>query len=513
MRKISTFLLMLVMGASSAYALDGDTTVVQAFSFANGHLASWTNQRDTVEFPDGSTQYEKILMYYTLKCDPTQNPACGEWDYIFDTKLFEQIGTDDQTSEPVYRTWKLGTYITPYGYGINLGNGWTWVYDVSDFAHLLQGTKIIEDGNFQELLDLKFIFIEGTPPRNLIDLQQIYQGDYQLSTFDQTVKDTTVTLNPAAQYAKLRTTVTGHGFDNPENCAEFCPNIHSIKSNGQTVYSWNIIQECAENPLYPQGGTWIYDRAGWCPGMKGTTYEFDMTNYISNGALNFDYNIQQKSDGNYRTAIYLATYGAINHQADVSAEDIIAPTNNPFQLRYNPTCGQPIVVIKNIGADILNTLEIQYGFGDSIYTFNWSGELAFMQLDTVVLPLPDWNEVQGQTGTFTYTLLNPNGQTDPTPYNNAQSSHFSTPLKLSVNALGFYFKTNKSPAETTWKLYDVQGNVLFQNGTMAANTVYSTSMPLANGSYKLALYDAGNDGFDFWANNDGTGIAQIRKDG
>ncbi|MDR2086773.1 MAG: hypothetical protein LBP72_06320, partial [Dysgonamonadaceae bacterium] len=64
------------------YALPGDTTIVQTFSFEDGRK----ERKCSFEFPDGSVQYEKVLMYYTLRCDPTQNPACGEWDYIFNTE-------------------------------------------------------------------------------------------------------------------------------------------------------------------------------------------------------------------------------------------------------------------------------------------------------------------------------------------------------------------------------------------------------------------------------------------
>ena len=44
--------------------------------------------------------------------------------------------------------------------------------------------------------------------------------------------------------------------------------------------------DCGENPLYPQGGTWIYDRANWCPGDKATTREHELTSFIESGQEN-----------------------------------------------------------------------------------------------------------------------------------------------------------------------------------------------------------------------------------
>jgi hypothetical protein len=489
---VFTLLFLFVAAIMQIYALPGDTVIVQAFSFKDGRQA----RIDTIEFPDGSVSYEKVLMYYTLKCDPSQFPACGEWDYIFNTEILDSIGVDSESGDVIYQTWKLGTYVTPYGYGINLNTGWTWIYDVSDYIHLLKNTVIIQDGNYQELLDLKFVFIEGTPPRDVIEIKKVWDGEYSLPDFDNTVKDTTIHLTSDEVHVKLRATLTGHGWDNPTRCAEFCPNIHSLQVDGNTIHSWDIIQECADNPLYPQGGTWIYDRAGWCPGMPGTTKEFELTNYIANNAITIDYDVEPDENGSYRTFIYLVTYGAINQTDDAAAEMIVAPTDNPLQLRYNPTCGEPIVVIKNLGSNPLKTVDIHYGLNDgSVYTYSWQGDLGFLEKDTVVLPRPNWNEVQGKTGEFWFELLNPNGKNDPTPYNNKLASPFNMALMITRNEIRFHFKTNFAPEETTWKLYDINGNLLYENETdMLADSSYIKALSLANGSYKLCLYDSGDNG-------------------
>ncbi|MDR0681447.1 MAG: T9SS type A sorting domain-containing protein [Dysgonamonadaceae bacterium] len=496
MKKVVFILFLLCAGIMRIYALPGDTVVVQAFSFEDGRQA----RRDTIEFPDGSVQYEKVLMYYTLRCDPSQYPACGEWDYIFNTEILDSIGVDSNSGDVIYQSWKLGTYITPYGYGINLNTGWTWIYDVSDYVHLLKNKVIIQDGNYQELLDLKFVFTEGTPPRDVIEIKKVWDGEYSLQDFDNIVQDTTIHLTPDEVQVKLRATLTGHGQDNPKNCAEFCPNIHSLQVDGNTIHSWDIIQECANNPLYPQGGTWIFDRAGWCPGMPGTTNEFELTDYVTDNSITFDYDIEPYEYGSYRTFIYLVTYGAINRTDDAAAEMIIAPTDNPLQLRYNPTCGEPIVVIKNLGSNPLNTVDIHYGLnGGSVYTYSWQGDLSFLEKDTVVLPHPDWNEVQGSIGEFWFELLNPNGRVDTTPYNNKLTSPFKMALKIKRNEIRFYFKTNHAPEETTWKLYDINGNLLYENEPdMLADTTYIKDFSLTNGSYRLCLYDSGDDGLYFW---------------
>ena len=84
--------------------------------------------------------------------------------------------------------YELYRYITPYGIGLDLGDdGWTWWYDVTDYLPLLRDSVELQAGNWQELLDLKFHFIEGEPARDVLDVEAFWKGQYGLSTFDQNV--------------------------------------------------------------------------------------------------------------------------------------------------------------------------------------------------------------------------------------------------------------------------------------------------------------------------------------
>ena len=62
-----------------------DTTIVQTLDFSD-----ITKRRGWFTFPKDTT-YEKVLMYYTLKCDATTTQdahLCGEWDYTTYTNLY-----------------------------------------------------------------------------------------------------------------------------------------------------------------------------------------------------------------------------------------------------------------------------------------------------------------------------------------------------------------------------------------------------------------------------------------
>ena len=43
-------------------------------------------------------------------------------------------------------------------------------------------------------------------------------------------------------------------------------------------------------------------------------------------------------------------------------EDIISPSDKDEYFRFNPSCSNPIIKIKNQGSQTLNSAEIHYGF-------------------------------------------------------------------------------------------------------------------------------------------------------
>ncbi|MBR9974283.1 MAG: hypothetical protein KFF77_01760 [Bacteroidetes bacterium] len=408
--------------------------------------------------------------------------------------------------------YELGRYITPYGIGLDLGEGWTWVYDVTDFLPLLKDSVHLTAGNFQELLDMKFIFIEGTPPREVRKVENVWQGTFALNRFDVLVPPKTMALDPEASMFKLRTTVTGHDFSNATNCAEFCPKIHSVKVDDRERWNWQIIQECADNPLYPQGGTWVYDRAGWCPGMEAKIQEFDLTPYITGDQVTLDYDSDYDEFGRYVMEAQLVSYGPPNHQVDAAVEGIISPSNNELNRRFNPTCGQPRIVIQNRGAQELTSLDITYGpRGGAGNTWQWTGRLGFLEKETVVLPHFDWGS-WGPENIFDVRVSAPNGGIDEYVHNDAQFSFF-TPVPLYDDALIFRFRTNRAPQENRWELRDGVGNLVLSRSGFAANTLYVDTLDLLPGCYELTLFDSGDDGISWWANNDGDGSFQIRIEG
>lgn len=531
MKKIIFTLAIFCLFVIEVVAAPGDTTFIQTFDFSLGRRT----KIDTFQFPDGTQRYSKVLMYYTIKCDPTGDYTpnnsidypCGEWDYDVFTDILQPIGVNNDSS-PKYKVNRIWTYITPYGINIDRDsymknflntNGWTYVFDVTDFLPLLKGDVILRDNNGQELVDIKFAFIEGTPARDVIDVKQVWNSigvvypthweGYPLSKFDSIVRDTTFDIAANEKQVKLRTTVTGHFFGQGKNCAEFCKNIHSVSANGEIIRSWNIIQQCADNPIYPQGGTWLYDRAGWCPGTEGKTNEFELSRYVTNGRVTFDYNVENDNYGVYRITSYLVTYGDINNADDVEASLIISPTTDPQQRRHNPSAFSPIVVIKNLGSNNLTFAVINYGFeGGELLQYEWKGSLAFLEQDTVTLyKIPDWNAIQGNTAKFYFEITMPNGVADPTPYNNRLESVCEKPTIVNANNFIVSLTTNRRPQETYWQITDVNGNIVASVApeSLTASKTFENEINLPDGTYCLSYYDTAEDGLGWWANQSQVG--------
>ncbi len=404
--------------------------------------------------------------------------------------------------------YELGRFITPYGNNLSLGTGWTWIYDVTDFRKLLVDSVHLTAGNFQELLNMKFAFIEGTPPRNIVKIENVWQGDFGLSNINQTILNKTISLDTLSSTYKLRICTTGHQFDNSTNCAEFCPKIHRLNVDGVEQFNWQIVQNCGWNPLFPQGGTWIYSRAGWCPGMEGKIREFELTPFVTGNNLQIDYDPESDLYGNYVIESQLIQYSSANFSLDAAIEALISPSKNILYGRFNPVCGKPHIIIKNTGSTLLTSLNITYGpDGGNTNTYTWNGNLSFMDTVSVYLPAFNWGTFSGNT--FRVTLSSPNGGVDQYSWNNEMKSFFDV-VPTYNSTIIVYFYANLYPNENMYQIIDDQGNIVFQKNTFVPSVLNKDTIPLAPGCYRFKVYDFDDDGLSFWANNDGGGSVRLR---
>jgi hypothetical protein len=438
---------------------------------------------------------------------------------LISTTAVQAAGSFTQINLPYWRRFpakfELVSFVTPYGIGLDLGMaGKTWTFDVTDFTPVLNGKKRINmewGGQWQEDMDVKFLFIVGTPPADVIDIQNIWRVSkegYSRIVNDLAFEPKNITLNTAANTFKVRTAITGHGQE-----GEFIPRTHWFKLNGTNINSWQVWKECALNPVYPQGGTWIYDRAGWCPGMATDVRETNLNSVTPGQNVQLDYGLTTATGtSEYIVSNQLISYGAPNFTLDAAVVDIINPTDKIEYARTGSMCNGPVVHIRNTGSTVLTTLVIKYWVNSTAAPelYNWSGALAFGEVDEVNLPVAGlWNNLNGTpNNTFHVEVSQPNGGADAYSYNNHMYSTFKLPMVI-PNKFFFGYKSNLAPQETSYKVLNDQGAVVFNRSGGTANTVYVDTLTLPDGCYTLQIDDTGDDGISFWANNDGNGYFRI----
>jgi len=484
-------------------------------------ISEWQVTNDDFELVDIEYYYPEGYSYlYDQNGEAIDSVFWGGETQFINGELFYY-------EEPfeILSRYELGRFITPYGINLDLEDGWTWIYDVTDFAPFLRDSVDMAAGNWQELLDMKFAYIYGTPPRDVKRVERLWNGNWGLAGFDANVDTKTFEFEDGEEMARVKATTTGHGFGSGNNCAEFCNNVHSLEVNGQTEWSWQIMQECADNPLYPQGGTWVYDRAGWCPGMEGELYEFEITPWVEEGEVDLDYDIEYDPDGNYVFESYVVTYGAPNAYNDVEISEILAPSDFRLHSRENPLCKNPMIRIRNNGQDTLTSCLVTYSVeGGQEQTYTWTGKLAFIETEDIELSYADPIIYEGDEDeilTFHAAVSLPNGVGDENHSNNATSSRFKRPPVLTYlldedddddNRLVFWLNTNNSFWETTYTLYNSSGGTVFENDEFfESNASYKDTVFLNQGCYTFHLQDSGDDGLQFFANNDGAGTMRFKK--
>ena len=493
--------------SAKSLANPGDTTWVQA---QNDVQLDWYNDFDTpVNFPAGTVSYRKIIMVFTLgkyQC-PAGTQYCGDWDYT--VQNFLMTPTD---------TFELSRLITPYANASYPRTPWGWkqryYFDVTDYYPLLKKAATIRlsyhnySGGFTG--NIKFAFIEGTPPRNVTGIKRLWHGAFPFGKAADPIENylpaTAMTVPANTQQANLNFNVTGHGSDN-SGCSEFCSKYYQVYANNSLKETKTIWKDnCGSNNLYPQSGTWVYNRAGWCPGEQVSANVHTLGAVTAGNPLNVDVNFQPYTDNGNASYIIesaLFFYGGYNQNVDASVENIIAPNDYEGNFRANPICGNPVVVIRNTGATTINSVALQYGVvGQTPQTYTVTNMALASSKDTTI-SLPDLSSLTtlpaGSINKFMVTIQQVNRNSDGYAVNNSMTSSFVAAPDWPAQ-FAMVIKSNNYAAQTKWRIEDLNGNAIAQRSPTAALTVYSDSLQLPDGCYRLVVTDANCDGLSWWAN-------------
>jgi hypothetical protein len=343
---------------------------------------------------------------------------------------------------------------------------------------------------------------------------------------DAVLQNKPVVLSDTSAMFKVKTRMSGHGQVGNYACCEWVANDHGISVNGIPRFNWNIWQttECGDNPNIGQGGTWPYAREGWCPGDRVKEHDFELTPFVQPGdTVSLDYTVNAvpagdpgQAGGNYIGAFDLISYSAPNFQNDAAIADVLNPNNWEYYSKFNPTCSNPRVVLKNTGSNPLTSCFIRcwITYGNEIQ-LNWTGNLGFLEEEVVEIPVNDlgfWMDLDS-TETFTAYVSNVNGTFGNDEYlkNSVKQVKFDAPEVIN-GPFFVWLTTNNKAVENSYKLIDASGNIIFQRNQLANQTQYKDTFDLAPGCYSVIIEDTDNDGLSFWysAQVEGESNGQMR---
>lgn len=510
MKRLAFFLVLAEFLSFGASANPGDTTWVTVWN--QRKLTQYGNYDTSAVFPTGK-RYRKIRLHYILgryAC-PGSPQYCGSWDYT--TQIFARPANNDSV--------EIARVITPYAsdwlnvsQGINKSHD--YVVEVTDYASILDGPTGMRFNysgySWGFTITLKIEFIEGVPPMDALKVRNVYHGYFAFGNTNNPIENylTAKTFTYGSNTGKvfLKNTVSGHGSDGT-GCSEFCNKWYQLNINNNGFAQrqlWRM--DCGENQVYPQTGTWIYNRGNWCPGAVVWPIYHDLTQVTTaNTQFTVDINMQPytatSNFGGYNYETQLITYSAPNHSRDVSIEDIMAPTKDPNYFRQNPRCAIPLIRMKNTGTSTVTSIGFAYAVQNGpVSTYTWTGSLNF--LDTMLIPLPPSSAMfsGSVSSVFNVSVTSVNGQAgDDNTFNNTYSSAFN-PVQIIPKSFVIRMNTNNNSGDNMWNLYDENDFAIVGNQPLSNNSLFRDTINLLPaGCYRFTITDFGCDGLQWWANS------------
>ncbi len=514
-----------------AHVLSHDRTLVVTDPSQGFKLyPQWTN------FPPASTPIRKAVLYVTYACPDGLH--CGEWDYI-DAIHLRRVGGEKGKDYNI----ELARMISPYGWKFDSTWHFTWHVDITDFAFLLHDSVEIEfkhtgyESNTDRgwLITLDFAMTEGRPAVTCLGMDTLWCGSFPYGDTAKPIESLLQSIkfhNDSAAFVRLRIVQTGHGMDDSANCAEFCNKWREVKFDDSVVNRRQIWRECGDNPLYPQSGTWIFDRANWCPGsiVHPDTYDFAVKPNTDH-TVDIDmepYTNPNKPSANWYVYAYLFYYTAPWAENDVSLEEIIVPSTADEYSRMNPTVDAWRFTVRNNARDTLRSATLLMGINQHV-VHRWTGLLPPCQSTEVKTGGPGmaFNEHTH----YVVTVSEPNGRVDEYPEDNAQSSDFA-PVDTLPSRFALVIRTNHDSTHDSWKLmidgdfallssdselirsneerrYDIDFSRSSRGGDIVeiGNRVVRVSP--VRFRYQFLLTDTAGDGLNFWYNVEG-GYGYVR---
>ena len=323
-------------------------------------------------------------------------------------------------------------------------------------------------------------------------------------------RDYVLKAHKEAKSLRVRVVQSGGGAyetEEGEICSEFCPRERYLWLDNRLLATTLVWKRCGFVALHPQSGTWLFDRSGWCPSEVVSPVNYDVA---VRGGRKYELGFAMESmavdaerlrkhgRATYSISGNVIHYGEKNFQRDLGIEDVVAPSRAFWHRRYNPICAEPIVILRNNGAELVESVLVRYGVrrseADTLMRYEWRGSLSFMEQDTVILPgVLDWQRGEGW---FEARLEEVNGEgQDDYSLNDLYRTRYVPPSAYADDELKLKIRSNFRPRENWLHVDNMDtGERVFEILEFKLYKKYNLEVPLESGGcYRLILSDEGAD--------------------
>lgn len=469
-----------------------------------------------IAFPQSNISIRKASLFVKFSCPDSMR--CADWDYADQIIVKKRLGAGQE------RSYTIAQMLTPYGGAFTRDWSFEWQADISDFILFLRDSAeiIYVHSGYEEnrdrgwKIELNFQFVTGPPIALPLAIHKVYSGSFQYGNtqypIDSALKSFDFHSKKLSEFAHVFLLQSGHGMDS-SGCGEFCSKFREIWWNGKMISKKEMWKQCGANPLFPQAGTWIFDRANWCPGYLNQP-DITKCSILRQHVNSFQVRMEpyQTKDANVHENIfaYVIEYAKPRAKRDISIDEVLVPSEKQIYGRMNPAASRAVVIIRNNGRFPLEKCVIKYGTeGFPAKEFHWKGKLLFDNATEVQLP----GVIESHKGEnrFRVEVLFSDGQHDEYPGDNIQISNFKGVPRLG-NTFIIQMKTNHHPSDNSYIISNDHAAVVYYRpqGSLKADSIYMDTVRLPDASYRLELTDTAGNGLEFWyANKQGRGFFRI----
>ncbi|KGE85686.1 MAG: peptide-N-glycosidase F-related protein [bacterium] len=349
---------------------DGGTVVTVFDARQHNFGAAGQTQSREIILPANMEDYEQLLLHFSVDCPGT---GCDPWDQPASIFIDTPQGS-----------FEIARYITPFGIACG-----PWTIDVTDFKSVMGGPITFRSfiqvwGASGWLLNADLEFVKAETPsyqriNRLWETSNLVYGDPAIS-YD--LPEQEVEVSPMAQSTHLRMTISGHGQGNTDNAAEFSNRTHSLWADGALVAPHHLWKtDCAQNTCANQLGTWLFSRAGWCPGQEVIPFTVNLTDLATPGApLSLDYVLEDYTNflntgynGSSHTEPHYRIYAYLVEQSDVRLSAFNNLRATGLQIATNGNPANPVFegitfTVENTGSQDMQNPTLAYFInGDFVF--------------------------------------------------------------------------------------------------------------------------------------------------